>query len=125
MHSFLSSRSSRWHITHTHTHANSDFNDHFETPKRAYRDIKPVLRVVAHTCNVEAGKLRVYDPYFCRGNMLKHMHDLGFECVINAKRDFYQDIEDCKVVACDTAQIVMHAVWVTVCLCMRLGCVNA
>ena len=22
----------------------TDFNDHFETPKRAYRDVKPVLR---------------------------------------------------------------------------------
>ena len=43
------------------------FNDHFETPARAYRDIKPVLRVVARTCDIETAALRVYDPYYCRG----------------------------------------------------------
>ncbi len=44
----------------------TDFNDHFETPKRAYRDIRPLLRRCARSCGVEPAKLRVYDPYFCR-----------------------------------------------------------
>jgi hypothetical protein len=44
----------------------TDFNDHFETPKVAYRDIRPLLRRCARSCGVEPAKLRVYDPYFCR-----------------------------------------------------------
>lgn len=75
----------------------TDFNDHFETPKRAYRDIKPVARVIARRCGVDTASLRVYDPYFCRGSMVKHMNELGFQSVINLKRDFYKDIESDSV----------------------------
>jgi len=32
----------------------TDFNDHFETPKRAYRDVKPVLRA-AGVCDAYMG----------------------------------------------------------------------
>ena len=69
-----------------------DFGDHFETPKRAYRDIKPVLRKEAQRREIEESALRLYDPYFCRGAMVTHLNSLGFANVINAKRDFYADI---------------------------------
>ncbi len=74
------------------------FNDHFETPKRAFRDIRPALRACARGRSIDSGHLRVYDPYFCRGTMATHMNDLGFETVINEKRDFYVDIENGQVV---------------------------
>jgi hypothetical protein len=74
------------------------FNDHFETPKRAFRDIRPALRACARERDVDCGRLRVYDPYFCRGAMVTHMNELGFETVINEKRDFYADIENGQVV---------------------------
>ncbi|KAJ1489859.1 hypothetical protein T484DRAFT_1778638 [Baffinella frigidus] len=78
-----------------------DFGDHFETPKRAYRDIKPVLRKEAQRREIEESALRLYDPYFCRGAMVTHLNSLGFANVINAKRDFYADIAADRVPAHD------------------------
>lgn len=45
----------------------TDFNDHFETPKRAFRDVRPALRAIAKGRDVEPAALRIYDPYYCRG----------------------------------------------------------
>ena len=45
----------------------TEFNDHFETPKRAFRDVRPALRAIAKGRDVEPAALRIYDPYYCRG----------------------------------------------------------
>ena len=45
----------------------TDFNDHFETPRRAFRDVRPALRAIAKGRDVEPAALRIYDPYYCRG----------------------------------------------------------
>jgi hypothetical protein len=96
----------------------TDYNDHFETPKIAYADILPVLEAVAkqsrqlkkkkkrkrkgnesdgvHFLNSESllKDLVVYDPYFCQGRVCKLLGELGCgaEQVINSNRDFYADV---------------------------------
>ncbi|RYH01493.1 hypothetical protein EON65_48310 [archaeon] len=75
----------------------ADYNDHFETPPVAYRDIQPVLSCICESKNKTAKDLTIYDPYYCQGAMLRHMRDLGFENVINRNRDFYNDIKHHKL----------------------------
>lgn len=70
----------------------TDYGDHFETPKCAYRDVKPVLRVIARNIGVTPAALCLYDPYYCRGHAAAALQSLGFEKLINRKRDFYADI---------------------------------
>jgi len=69
-----------------------DYNDHFETPRIAYEDIAPLLDWLA------LGRPRkehiIYDPYYCNGQTSTIFHQLGFDGIINRKRDFYQDILD-------------------------------
>lgn len=69
-----------------------EYNDHFETPQMAYGDISSILEYLAEDIGKPKSELVVYDPYFCQGQMVRHMHELGFENVINLNRDFYQDI---------------------------------
>jgi hypothetical protein len=72
----------------------ADYNDHFETPTVAYRDLLPLLIELAdilHKPSVDA--LTVYDPYFCRGTMKAELLSLGVSNVINNNRDFYRDID--------------------------------
>lgn len=38
-------------------------------------------------------QLVVYDPYYCAGQMLSFLRDLGVLQVINKNRDFYADVE--------------------------------
>eukprot|EP01032_Pedospumella_encystans_P008066 gene8066-9613_t len=70
-----------------------DYNDHFETPPIAYKDLSPVLEAVAKCVGKTTAELAVYDPYWCEGSMVSHMRELGFENVINRNRDFYMDIK--------------------------------
>jgi hypothetical protein len=102
----------------------TDYGDHYETPLRAYHDVRPLLRQVARDAGVSRGKVRVsvgrgvcqlggacvswagrvsvgrgvvcqcrlYDPYYCRGAASRHLASLGFEKLINKKRDFYADV---------------------------------
>ena len=69
-----------------------NYNDHFETPLRAYTDISPVLSQIAEKIGKTKAELAVYDPYFCQGSMVQHMSSLGFHNVINRNTDFYEDI---------------------------------
>eukprot|EP01032_Pedospumella_encystans_P008144 gene8144-9700_t len=70
-----------------------DYNDHFETPPIAYKDLSPVLEALAHCVGKTTADLAVYDPYWCEGSMVSHMRELGYENVINRNRDFYMDIK--------------------------------
>jgi alpha-ketoglutarate-dependent dioxygenase FTO len=80
------------------TFEDTDFGDHFETPKVAYEDVKPLLKNYAKkTMDISCDKLRIYDPYYCRGHVVTMLNELGFDNVIHAKRDFYADIDKEKV----------------------------
>ncbi len=68
----------------------ANFLDHFETPALAYGDIAGVLNSVANALRVEPSKLRIYDPYFCRGSMKTYLAALGFTQVYNENEDFYE-----------------------------------
>ena len=68
----------------------TDFLDHFETPAKAYRDIAAFLGAIARRVGVAPSKLRIYDPYFCRGSVKTHLGSLGFTNVYNENEDFYK-----------------------------------
>ena len=38
-------------------------------------------------------QLVVYDPYYCAGQMVSFLRELGVQTVINRNRDFYADVE--------------------------------
>lgn len=81
----------------------TDFGDHFETPRRAFEDMKPVrlralcrsrrhtdrvLQLLKRACKLLGLRRRdacIYDPYFCRGASAAHLKSLGFPNVINNK----------------------------------------
>ena len=65
----------------------TDFGDHFETPRQAYKDVKPILKLIK-----PADDLTIYDPYYCRGQTISHLNATGFPIVINVKQDFYADV---------------------------------
>ena len=50
-----------------------DYNDHFETPKIAYLDLKPFIETIAHSLNRTIDQIVIYDPYYCQGNMIKYL----------------------------------------------------
>ena len=54
-----------------------DYNDHFETPLEAYQDINCLLEEMASELQINKKDLTIYDPYFCKGNMIDHMNSLG------------------------------------------------
>ena len=97
----------------------TDYNDHFETPARAYEDIFPLLEYILarkqhgrnnstnigpqkkdHSCSKAA---IVYDPYYCAGRAAVLLRDefqrqnsrkLSMSVHIqHEKRDFYRDIQ--------------------------------
>ena len=68
----------------------SDFLDHFETPEQAYIDIERYLDAVASRMKIKRSKLRIYDPYFCRGAVKSYLGNLGFTYVYNENEDFYK-----------------------------------
>ena len=78
-----------------------DYNDHFESPEDAYRDILPLLDSLKVVPNENVKHHRkdhiIYDPYYCTGRTKRILRTLGFENVIHEKRDFYKDIEDSNI----------------------------
>ena len=77
---------------------NADYNDHFETPLRAYEDISPLLDWLVDDIGNKKKTVKsrkdhvIYDPYYCNGQTTTLFRSLGFEGIINRKRDFYEDI---------------------------------
>lgn len=75
----------------------TDYNDHFETPEQAYKDLLPVLKELAGALNKPLSELIVYDPYYCLGNMKQHLQSLGVPSVINENKDFYKGIQKKRI----------------------------
>jgi hypothetical protein len=90
----------------------TDYNDHFETPLQAYRDVQPLLDWFAATrhCDGTAesnqslpqqqmmkSSITLYDPYYCHGRAAVLLRELGYENVVHAKRDFYVDIAQSQI----------------------------
>jgi len=93
----------------------TDYNDHFETPVRAYDDIYPLLEYVLtnkQKCNEKAKKKEIgssneatiYDPYYCAGRAGTLLNDLFQRHqskrlsstsirIQHEKRDFYKDMK--------------------------------
>jgi hypothetical protein len=67
----------------------SDWHDHCETPFEAYRDVEPLLFQLAQRCGRSKAQLRIYDPYYCEGSMVRHLARLGFTDVYNRDEDCY------------------------------------
>ena len=67
----------------------AEFLDHFETPLRAYEDIEAPLALIAKGLNIPRHELKIFDPYYCRGGVKKHLQKLGFSQVYNENEDFY------------------------------------
>ena len=68
----------------------TDVLDHAETEARAYCHVVPVLQLVSKHFQIKPNKLQIWDPYFCKGTMVKHLANLGFHSVRNVNEDFYK-----------------------------------
>lgn len=79
----------------------SDYNDHFETPVDAYRDILPALQCLSTSLHVPLRDLSLFDPYYCQGSMVERLRQLGLNNVINRNRDFYKDVRTKQLPAYD------------------------
>ena len=56
-------------------------DDHCETPLRAYQDIQRLLGLLADRLGKSIAELKIYDPYYCEGNVVKRLNSLGdFKC---------------------------------------------
>ena len=83
----------------------TDYNDHFETPRLAYEHVAPILGACAaqRPGGGGLGALAVYDPYYCQGRVREALAAQGCsrERVLNANRDFYADVAARRVPAHD------------------------
>ena len=64
-------------------------DDHCETAPEAYAHIAPLLRLLAAERGVAPSHLRIFDPYYCNGAVVRHLNELGFAQVHNENIDFY------------------------------------
>ena len=64
--------------------------DHCETSQRAYEDISRVLEMVASNLGKTPATLKIYDPYYCNGKVIKQLSQIGFTNVYNKCEDFYR-----------------------------------
>ena len=64
-------------------------DDHCETPLQSYKDIVPILKELCKRFGVDKSSMKIYDPYFCDGSVVKHLSSLGFSNVYNKKEDCY------------------------------------
>lgn len=88
----------------------TDYNDHFETPSRAYDDIFPILEHVllnkqkqkTNKQGTSKNEATIYDPYYCAGRAAilltelfqRHKSKSLKIHVKHDKRDFYRDIQE-------------------------------
>lgn len=75
-----------------------EYNDHFETPEIAYKDILPLLDFLENN----RGEHTLYDPFYCDGRTAVLLNRLGFPKVIHQCRDFYKDVDNGTVPVHDT-----------------------
>eukprot|EP00571_Detonula_confervacea_P007634 CAMPEP_0172322350 /NCGR_PEP_ID=MMETSP1058-20130122/45652_1 /TAXON_ID=83371 /ORGANISM="Detonula confervacea, Strain CCMP 353" /LENGTH=501 /DNA_ID=CAMNT_0013038073 /DNA_START=57 /DNA_END=1562 /DNA_ORIENTATION=- len=67
----------------------TDPDDHCETPMQSYKDILPILNELNKRNGGGKHTVKIYDPYFCDGSVVKHLSSLGFNSVYNKKEDCY------------------------------------
>ena len=79
----------------------TDPHDHAETPFAAYADIEPLLFGLALQLRSNKEKLKVWDPYYCEGSVVRHLGRLGFSNVRNANEDFYATVAEGREPAFD------------------------
>lgn len=74
-----------------------DYNDHFETPEIAYRDVQPLLdycfQLIFKDKETSKKQPVLYDPYYCNGQAKRALNALGYDSVVHEKRDFYADMD--------------------------------
>lgn len=63
--------------------------DHCETAPESYAHIVGVLQLIARKLCMRPEALRIYDPYYCNGAVVRHLAALGFPNVYNCNEDFY------------------------------------
>ena len=71
-----------------------DDDDHCESPPEAYEDVAPVLDAIAAQLGKDRTSLRIYDPFFCQGAVVRNLGQLGFTQVYNRCEDFYQVVRE-------------------------------
>ena len=64
-------------------------DDHCETPRQSYLHILPLLNKLSNSVAGGKHSMRIYDPYYCDGSVVKHLSSLGFTSVYNKKEDCY------------------------------------
>ena len=64
-------------------------DDHCETPLQSYKDILPILNELCKSDGGRTDSMKIYDPYYCDGSVVKHLSSLGFDSVYNKKEDCY------------------------------------
>lgn len=64
-------------------------DDHCETPLESYHDILPILDELSKSRGGKRSKIRIYDPYYCNGSVVKHFESLGYTNVYNRKENCY------------------------------------
>jgi hypothetical protein len=58
-------------------------DDHCETPLKAYQDIQQAVKLLADGLGKTVAELKIYDPYYCEGNVIKRLNSLGeFVCYL-------------------------------------------
>lgn len=75
----------------------ADYNDSFETPEAAIRDIIPALTFIAGELLKPLSALRVWDPFFCTGAIAKHFVACGVPNVTHVHEDFYKVISEGRI----------------------------
>lgn len=68
--------------------------DAAETPFEAYRDLEPMLFRLALDLKKSKETLRIYDPFYAAGSVVKHLARLGFTNVYNKNEDFYAVVRE-------------------------------
>ena len=66
-----------------------DDTDHCETPAEAYRDLLALLDACCQLFGKTRRTLRIYDPFFCNGAVIRHLGNIGFVNVYNRCENFY------------------------------------
>ena len=72
-------------------------DDHCESPKQAYEDIAILLDQLALEMGRTRATLKIYDPFYCEGSVVKILGDLGFTSVYNRNEDFYKTWKESKL----------------------------
>eukprot|EP00873_Tetraselmis_striata_P018643 jgi/Tetstr1/438907/TSEL_027415.t1 len=75
----------------------NDDDDHCETSPEAYADVEHILGKLADKLGKTRAELKIYDPYFCTGQVVNHLGQYGFADVYNRCEDFYQVIANGEV----------------------------